>query len=214
MEKIHPKIAVAVFLKLPIPGKVKTRLASTIGDTRAAELYSKMVHHLWDVALAPLDRNRFELVACSDPMGTKEEYKAAFPFLEMQWLRQQGKDLGQRMANTFRTLNPPAGATIPGYPATILVGTDCVEMRPRHFEEAASALGDNSIVLGPATDGGYYLIGAKECHGELFRGIEWSTPTVFSHTKEIAESLGLRVHELETLSDIDTIEDLNKSPFA
>ncbi len=184
-----------------------------MGETAAAELYSEMVRHFWENALAPLDSQRFELVACCDPMGTKEEYLAAFPFMKTQWLRQQGRDLGERMANTFRTLNPPAGATIPGYPATLLTGTDCMALTPRHFEHAADALGESSIVLGPATDGGYYLIGARECHADLFRGIAWSTSSVCAQTKEIAESLGLRVHELETLSDIDTWEDLQKSGF-
>jgi rSAM/selenodomain-associated transferase 1 len=206
-----PKIAVAVFLKLPVPGKVKTRLAATIGESEAAQLYSEMVGRLWTEALLPLDPQRFELVACCDPMGTKEQYQAAFPFLGKNFLRQQGRDLGERMANTFRTLNPGAGATIAGYRSTILVGTDCVSLRPRHFEETARALETNTLVLGPATDGGYYLIAAHTCHPELFRGVEWSTNTVLAHTKEKAKALGLAVKELEPLSDIDTWEDLRAS---
>jgi len=206
-----PKIAVAVFLKLPFPGKVKTRLAATIGESEAANLYSEMVRRLWTEALLPLDPDIFELVACCDPMGTKEQYQSAFPFLGSHFLRQQGRDLGERMANTFRTLNPGDGATIAGYRATILVGTDCVSLRPRHFEQTARALETHSLVLGPATDGGYYLIAAHTCHAELFRGIQWSTETVLTHTKEKAKALGLKVTELEPLADIDTWEDLQAS---
>ncbi len=194
-----------------MPGKVKTRIAAETGDDAAAEIYSELVRHFWEKAIAPLDLERFEIVACCDPMGTREQYLAAFPFLPKAMLRQQGRDLGERMANVFRTLCPAPGATIPGYRATMIVGTDCVAMETHHFDEAECALSDHSLVLGPATDGGYYLIGARECFGELFRGIAWSTDRVLAQTKEIADSLGLRTKELGPLSDVDTLKDWKAS---
>jgi rSAM/selenodomain-associated transferase 1 len=92
----------------------------------------------------------------------------------------------------------------------VLVGTDVPELAAGHLDEAISALARHDVVLGPATDGGYYLIALRKPVPALFSAMEWSTPGVFAETKKRAEEGGLAVHVLPALSDIDTIEDVRR----
>jgi len=92
----------------------------------------------------------------------------------------------------------------------IIIGSDCAQLTPNHIESAINVLESTNLVLGPSIDGGYYLLGMDSFYPELFDDIEWSTDSVLNSTIEIAKSLNLKVHQIETLSDIDYIEDWEK----
>jgi rSAM/selenodomain-associated transferase 1 len=114
---------------------------------------------------------------------------------------QEGQDLGQRMANAF------ARSFESGMEKVVLIGTDCPTLQSQHLNQAFEALTNSDLVLGPATDGGYYLIGMKRRSDYLFEGISWSTAAVLSQTLAVATAHGLDFTLLDELSDIDTQED-------
>jgi rSAM/selenodomain-associated transferase 1 len=114
---------------------------------------------------------------------------------------QEGQDLGERMANAF------ACSFEMGMDKVVLIGTDCPTLQSQHLNEAFQALSNSDLVLGPATDGGYYLIGMKRRADYLFEGISWSTSQVYSETMNVASQHGLTTTLLQELDDIDTQED-------
>ena len=123
-----------------------------------------------------------------------------------RYLPQAEGDLGTRMAEAFRC------AASSGLRELLVVGADCPGLRAAHLDEAFDRLRDHDVVLGPTRDGGYFLIGARRPLPALFRDIAWSTGTVFADTLDIARRLNLRVAVLEELSDVDTVEDLQRYP--
>lgn len=198
--------AVAVFLKYPTPGKVKTRLAATLGAGEAATYYSKMVHWVWENALKDLPSHRFTIYFFCDPYQSLTDYKTLYQ-MPGTYCLQEGSDLGARLQNCVSSL-------FKAHDAVIVIGTDCIEIDSFLIEEAHNELHQGrELVLGPAHDGGYYLIGlTQQCPG-LFSGMAWSTSTVFQETVKRAEIAGLKYHFLKTLSDIDTEDDLKTSPL-
>ena len=185
-----------VFLKFPEPGKVKTRLAQDVGPHQAAALYEKMLHHVIRNAIVP---THLSTTLFCDPSRDEASYREYFSDLALPIEMQEGRDLGERLVAAFRSLLEKHGRAI-------IVGTDCLDITPALLEQAAEKLDHEDVVLGPALDGGYYLIGlAKPCEA-LFDGIAWSTKEVLSQTLQRAK--GLSVHLLPRLSDIDTLEDL------
>ena len=185
-------VRLSVFARLPIPGKVKTRLIPALGEEGAARLYARMLAHTVDVAQqSGLD---FELRVTGGEV-------AAFHDLFGQDIRvveQCEGDLGARMA----AVEPPC----------LIIGTDCPAMSVPLLQAAAGALEDRRVVLGPANDGGYYLIGFREEMPFLFDDMEWSTPRVFPETlaRLAARQIGPAI--LPELADIDTAEDLAAWP--
>jgi uncharacterized protein len=188
-----------LFGRYPVPGRTKTRLIPTLGPVGAAELQRR------------LTRNSLTTVLHSGlPPGDVEFcYTGGTPGQVRRWLgrhniafsRQTGGDLGSRMANAL-------GAALQGEgrPA-VLVGTDIPTMTTEHIRSAFRALEDHDLVLGPSRDGGYWLIGMRRPR-DLFRDIPWGRPEVLARTLNRAARLGLSVHQLETLNDIDTEADL------
>jgi hypothetical protein len=120
---------------------------------------------------------------------------------------QFGEDIGKRMQNAF------CAEFKKGYTSIVLIGTDCPGLDAENVTKAFELLKSNELVLGPALDGGYYLIGLSAPQEELFKGIEWSTSSVFEKTMEIAEIAQLSVGILPTKQDIDTFDDLKSSDF-
>ncbi len=117
---------------------------------------------------------------------------------------QIGADLGDRMKAAFREVFQQ------GYKKVVIIGTDCPELDAETLDEAFDALESEEIVVGPAKDGGYYLLGMKGLNDSLFEDKNWSTSTVFSDTMADIRRLGLSVHLLKTLSDVDVYQDLSK----
>ena len=188
-------------MKYPEPGEVKTRLATAIGQDKAAELYRHFVLDL----LAKLESTRLSFAICFYPEQKKE--------LLMEWLGegyeyipQKGADLGERMAAAF--LDAFAG----GHRRVILMGSDFPDLPRSFLEDALAALNTHDIVIGPAMDGGYYLIGfRKETFiQEAFEGMDWSTEGIFRQTLSILKAHRRRVYVLPVWNDIDTVEDLRQ----
>jgi uncharacterized protein len=187
-----------IFVKAPRPGHVKTRIAEVIGPQPAADAYLALVGILiGNLRTLP---------------NVEVRYTPDDAFLEIpQWLQPTWKtapqgqgDLGERLVKACRD------GFKHGAERVVVIGSDAPEILREDIEAAWSALNDHDVVLGPAEDGGYWLIGLKSEQPALFEGIAWSTSSVCEETVKRAESNGLKVHLLRKLSDIDTIEDLGR----
>lgn len=187
-----------VFCKYPEPGAVKTRLARGLGAQKACALYRAFVRDV----LEALENAGAEIRLFADPNRRLDEYLA---WLEKKYeiRRQRGQDLGQRMANAF------AQTFREGRGRALLVGTDIPQLPPWYARAAWRELEDKDMVLGPALDGGYYLMGLRRQAFDpgLFRGVSWSTRHVLRQTLDRLRR-GRRHVLLPRLRDCDTSEDL------
>jgi hypothetical protein len=186
------KEVVLVFQKNAILGKVKTRLASGMGELRALEIYRHLVQMTYS-ALAEVPASIWTYFSDFIPETVNSPIAKRFA--------QEGQDLGERMAGAF------ARSFELGMDKVVLIGTDCPTLQSQHLNEAFEALTHSDLVLGPATDGGYYLIGMKRRADYLFEGISWSTSQVLTETLNVASQHGLTTTLLQELNDIDTSED-------
>lgn len=190
---------VLVFLKAPVIGEVKTRLAKDLAPGVVLELYRSFVADI----LQTLAGSGYRTTICYYPSRGRAVVE--------RWLgpgyayrQQRGRDLGERMAQAL------ASAFTEGVHRALLVGTDIPDLPAEIFEEAFAALHDSAAVLGPAFDGGYYLIGfrATAFWAPAFRNIPWGTGRVLSDTLAILNAAGLKVHLLPSWRDIDAWRDL------
>lgn len=187
---VSPKLS--IFARLPVPGKVKTRLIPAVGEEGAARIYARLLAHTVEVAReSGLD---FELRVTG---GEVEAFHDLFG-AETQVVDQSGGDLGEKMAR----VDAPA----------LLIGSDCPGLSVPLLQAAAGALADRRVVLGPANDGGYYLIGFTQPVPFLFEDMEWSTPKVLPETLTRLAAHGYGPAILPELADIDTGEDLAQWP--
>ena len=190
--------ALVVFLKHPRPGGVKTRLAAAIGPEAAAGLYRALAEQVLE-ATTP-SAGDYERLVFFDPPESLPQMRDWLPGLRL--MAQSGEDLGARMAGAF------ARAFARGARRVAIVGTDAPGVSRATVREALSALDAADVVIGPADDGGYYLIALGAPRPELFADIEWSTPSVADVTRARAQAAGLAVHWLPRRRDIDTLDDL------
>ena len=186
---------IIILLKAPRAGFVKTRLAAALGPHGALKAYRAVVERVL-VALSPL--RDVELRFAPDDAGSEIS----------TWLRPgwratpQGEgDLGARMSRAFDE------SFASGAPRVVLIGSDCPHITTDDITAATAALEDHDAVLGPAEDGGYWLVALRASAPGLFEKMEWSTEGVLAQTLVRAQSLGLRVHLLRVLPDVDTVED-------
>lgn len=186
-------------MKLPRPGAVKTRLAAEIGAEAAASVYRSVAERVLE-ATAPAP-GEYERLVFFDPPDALAAVRAWLPGVRL--LPQSEGDLGTRMANAF------ARAFARGATRVAIVGTDAPDVSRETVRDALDALAAADVVLGPAEDGGYYLLALKEPRPALFEGIAWSTPTVAAETRARAAAAGLSLRELPALRDVDTREDLD-----
>jgi uncharacterized protein len=196
-----PDTALVVMARYPQVGTTKTRLARTIGHEEAVRLYQAFLTDLaykfagqgvdlhW--AYTPTEVDYLSYMASL--ARSLIEYMHAFP--------QQGIDLGARLHHVFRWTHDQ------GYRSTIVISSDTPQMSLNIVTQAQKALGKADVVLGPADDGGYYLIAMRRPY-DIFSGIPMSTAIVAQKTIELAQSQGLNVHVLENLFDIDELPDL------
>ncbi|MDG6077971.1 glycosyltransferase [Erythrobacter litoralis] len=185
-----PKLS--IFARLPVPGKVKTRLIPALGEEGAARLYARLL--AMTVEAARESDVDFELRVTG---GAPELFKRIYG-KDVSVCEQGEGDLGERMAR----VEAPA----------LIIGSDCPAMSPELLNAAAGALDDRDVVLGPATDGGYYLIGFNRAVPFLFEDMEWSTPKVFTETLSRLADRRIGPAILPELADIDTGEDLARWP--
>ncbi|WP_194976651.1 TIGR04282 family arsenosugar biosynthesis glycosyltransferase [Aquiflexum lacus] len=196
MKSKNSENAIIIFQKNLIHGKVKTRLAATIGDQKAFEIYKDLVAFTYKQSIGVKDADIW--VFFSDGF---EEIDEGFQEHITAKMVQDGDDLGQRMQNAFATIFSM------GYSNAVLMGTDCPEITPETIETALDSLEKNEVVVGPALDGGYYLIGMNNLYPQLFWQMPWSTENVFPLTLETIYQNNLSHYLLPVLSDIDTEED-------
>ena len=189
--------SLAIFARLPIPGEVKTRLSPAVPPELSALLYLAMLTDAFEVAMGA-GAERVDVFWAS--VGNQAPDLAVPQGVAVR--HQQGADLGERLAAAFAELLPdPADRAV-------VIGADCPDLHPAVIRQAFAALDDHDLVLGPARDGGYYLIGLRRPAPALFDRVSWGTDRVFAQTLEWAERGGLRVATLGVLADIDTSEDL------
>jgi hypothetical protein len=190
--------ALIIFVKQPTPGDVKTRLAEALGADNAAEVYRALVEEV--VRRTHPRGGEYRRLFFYTPDEARCEMGSWFPV--ETWLPQGGNDLGARMAAAFDE------AFRRGARRAAIIGTDAPSLSRELVLEALDALNDHNLAIGPASDGGYYLLALDRARPELFDGISWSTSSVLRQTLERAATLGLRVRLLKALTDIDTLADL------
>lgn len=203
-SEVQPDVApsggreVIVFARAPVPGRVKTRLAADLGPERATRIYRWLGRATVD-ALRPGPWAVTVYVEPPDDVSTESVRDWLGHGVEYQG--QTAGDLGTRMA---AAIADALGRTS----AVCVVGTDIPDVHESTVQDAFDALETHDLVLGPATDGGYYLVGLTQPRPELFRDIPWSTDRVLELTLERAHAAGLRVAALEPRTDVDTVEDV------
>ncbi|KAB1158909.1 glycosyltransferase [Tenacibaculum aiptasiae] len=186
-----------IFTRNPELGKVKTRLAKTIGDESALNIYIFLLNHTKEVTQ---DLNCDKAVYYSVKVRNNDIWDTS----NYQKHQQNGDDLGIRMKNAFQE------AFNKNYEKVLIIGSDLYNLKPNHINEAFEKLNSNDVVIGPAEDGGYYLLGMKELHSEVFKNKAWGTSTVRQDTLNDLQNVS--VHLLETLNDVDVFDDIKGNP--
>lgn len=190
------KNLIITFTRNPELGKVKTRLAKTIGEASALAIYIKLLEHTESV-LRNIDSDKavyYSVKIRENDLWDSNIY---------QKHQQFGDDLGIRMQNAFK-----AGFDA-GYSKIAIVGSDLHDLQPKHITQAFDALDTNDVTIGPAEDGGYYLLGMKTLYKDVFENKNWGTETVFDDT--IKNLKNESVFLLEQLNDVDTYEDIKNN---
>ena len=189
-------IKIGIFAKPPVAGTVKTRLIPDIGAEKATSVYRYCLQHTLDEARrSGLDYELFLTEESNDPIFQHEACRL-----------QKGADLGERMLRSLEQMLRD------GADGAIIIGSDCLDLDSLHLQAAARALADHEMVLLPAFDGGYALIGCSRVTHSQFNGVQWSGAQVYRKTVANAKKLGYRVCSLETVRDIDTLGDLDDYP--
>jgi rSAM/selenodomain-associated transferase 1 len=194
-----------IFTRYPQPGTAKTRLMPALGAEGAAKLQRQMTEHTLEQVKQVADNQPLSVeiwFAGSGDESTNRQLMQDWLGEEWRYCAQSGEDLGQRLIQAI------ASAFGAGMQRVVTIGTDCPELDASRIQQAFEQLQQYDIVLGPATDGGYYLIGLRQFTPELFQQIAWSSEIVLQQTVKLAEALGLTIAYLDPLTDIDRPEDL------
>jgi len=190
--------ALIIFVRNPEKGKVKSRLAKDLGDDKTLEVYKYLLQYTRDVACG-CNCSHFVFYSSYVHINDVFDDNLFTKFV------QEGDDLGERMQNAFKKVLEL------GCKKVCIIGSDCYELETEIINTAFEKLDANEVVIGPASDGGYYLLGMKQLHNQLFSGKEWGTSSVLDDTMDVFTKLSLSYQELPVLNDIDTIEDLLES---
>jgi hypothetical protein len=201
--------AIIIFIKNPQLGKVKTRLAATVGNLRALEIYHILMQHtnIITVSLTNVERYLFysDFIDNKDIWENTEYHKS---------VQLAGQDLGQKMASAFLETYQKKHAKV------LIIGSDCLELNQGLITEAYRQLSENEVVIGPASDGGYYLIGfnfdligkvSEEVLKIMFWNREWSHDRVGQEAIDACEKMSLSYSFLPTLTDVDEEKDYLKT---
>jgi uncharacterized protein len=190
------KKAIIIFVRNPELGKVKTRLAKEIGDEKALAVYKELLQHTHDITV-DVDCDKF--VYYADRITENDLWENNV----YQKRVQQGESLGNRMMAAFFELFQQR------YSKVVIIGSDCPELTGFIIEGAFDKLDNSDVVIGPSSDGGYYLLGLAQLIPDLFNNKQWSTGTVLADTIKDTVRLKKTCSFLTELSDIDTAEDLH-----
>ena len=187
-----------IYAKAPVPGQVKTRLMPALDGETAALLHTALVERALVTArqsgLAPVE-------LCCAPHSRHSFFQACADDFEVVLTEQGDGNLGERMRRTLQ-------AALGDHDAAIIIGADCPALTGKHVARAARALAEHDVVLTPADDGGYVLIGARRVEAAMFDGIDWGTHQVLEQQRGQLRAAGLSWHEMEMLWDVDRPEDL------
>ena len=192
---------IVVMARYPEPGKTKTRLIPVLGAGPASDLHDRLVKH----TLQTVDDVKHRCSACREHVHFAGGQLAAMQQLfgaQRSYFEQVDGDLGDRMSAAIRS------AFKAGARRVLVIGTDCVELQTQHLEAAFQLLNSSDVVIGPAVDGGYYLIGLREPREALFVDVDWGSSRVMQQTVQKAADANLSVARLPTLADVDYAEDL------
>ncbi|TAN13047.1 MAG: glycosyltransferase [Chitinophagaceae bacterium] len=187
-------------MKNPVLGKVKTRLARTIGEEKALDVYQFLLQHTLQITL-PLVYDK--IVYYSAFIPEKDEWSASGYRQELQF----GKDLGERMFHAFQHEFKNK------YESIGIIGSDCGELTTGIVVEGFNKLKQSEVVIGPATDGGYYFLGMRQLHKNIFNRKEWGSSTVLADTVSELDNACVTYDLLPQLHDIDREEDLQHIRF-
>jgi len=191
---------VIIFTRYPEPGKTKTRLIPVLGAEGAADLQRRMAEHALAQAQDLAARREVSLEVCYE--GGDEALLRRWLGNRFSYCEQRAGDLGTRMHAAFKE------AFLKGSERVLVVGTDCPGLTDNLLDKALEELREHDVVLGPARDGGYYLIGLKRPCPWLFHDIQWGTHDVLARTLEVVRRNGLSVKLVELMDDVDRPEDL------
>lgn len=186
-----------IFTRNPELGKAKTRLAKTVGDETALEIYKFLLQKTRDVSSKVTSDKAvyYSVKIREDDIWNENTF---------QKHQQVGQDLGIRMLNAFKN-----GFDV-GYEKVMIIGSDLYDLTSENIEKAFEELDTNDVVLGPAEDGGYYLLGMKSLEENIFKNKNWGTETVRKDT--LSDLKDKKVHLLQELNDVDVFEDIEHHP--
>lgn len=196
--KVMPKEKLIIFVKNEEAGKTKTRLAAVIGDEEALKVYQRLLKWTFEQTR---DIDVVKEVCYSQFIPKNDVWSQADFKKEIQ----SGTDLGKRMSNSFKRSFEKEG-----FDKVVIIGSDCAELTSEVIKKAFKELNSNELVIGPAEDGGYYLLGMRSYYPQVFEEISWSTNSVLDETIKNIEELKASFSKLKTMNDVDTIEDWNK----
>jgi rSAM/selenodomain-associated transferase 1 len=197
MRQEPEPVAIAILAKAPVAGLVKTRLIPALGAEEAAALHARLLLRTMDTACTT--RSPGPVTLWVTPDATHAAFRDIAARFPVSLARQPDGDLGARMLAAFEARDGP----------TLVIGTDCPALTPRHLTDAANALRDGAdVVVIPAEDGGYVLIGLRRPQPALFSRMTWSNDAVMAETRARIARLGLVARELAPLWDVDRPDDL------
>ena len=191
------KSAIIILIRNPILGQVKTRLAVDIGNLNALKVYKSLLIYTRNVTNCI---NSSRLLFYSDFIDHNDEWENGLYEKYLQF----GFDFGEIMLNAFNI-------ALTQHKSAVIIGSDCFELTSEIINIAIKKLEDLDVVIGPAKDGGYYLLGLKKAYPQLFRNKSWSSDSVLSETLNTLKELDLTFYLLPLLADIDTLQDLKDS---
>ena len=196
---VYPDAVIMVFCKAPIPGQVKTRLIPYLSASEAAQLHCELA----ELTLATATQSGLcDVELWCSPYIEHPYFAQLARHYPIKLKMQDGADLGERMLNAFDD-------ALKKYKNVVLIGCDCPSLTADDLAQALTALADNkACALGPAEDGGYYLLGLKRLIPELFEDIPWGTSDVLNLTRAKLRSMSIFGFETATRWDLDTVEDL------
>ena len=189
-----------VFAKLPIPGFAKTRLIPALGEQEAAKLHSRLVSHTLTKVCS---RGQWDIQLWCAGNINHDFFQSCISQFNVTLHSQSGNDLGERMFNAF-------GYGLRTYKKVVVIGTDCPVLDTKILQYAFQNLDENSVVISPAEDGGYVLLGLNKVDKRVFEDVSWGTSKVAQQTMSNLEQLDWKAAILPTLWDVDLPQDLEK----
>jgi uncharacterized protein len=183
--------ALIIFINNHLQGAVKTKLANSIGEKEAMAIYRQLLVHTYNIT----SKSKFEIYLFYSDTIKYDDYWTVS--VKCHKYLQNGNNQAERMLNAFELVFAQ------GYNKVIFIGSDCIELESRHIKQAFNYLDDTDIVIGPAQDGGYYLLGMRRLFAHLFTSNAWNTVPVFNEKLIAIEAQGLSFSLLDVLSDVD-----------